>query len=89
MPEEIKDEKQDGKLQVEVGKKYTTHGGWSALVIHITATKDFFYAVHYHGEIGLESNPIMHWMETGIATSMMSLNEPPQYDMPKPADFIY
>ena len=89
MAEEIKDETQSTELQVQVGKKYKTHGGWSVLVIHITVAKDFFYAVHYPGESSLESNPIMHWMETGIATSLMSINEPPQYDVPKPADLVY
>ena len=71
-----------------VGQFYKAVGGWDVKVVHVTAAGDMFYAVHYPGQVGLESNPILHMMPTGISRSLFSLNEPPQYDLSKPSDII-
>lgn len=84
-------------MKLEVGKTYVTRGGWDALVVwktHDYEEKDgdyfisasWFYAVH-KPRTKDESIPVCH-NEFGKAQSVLSVNEPPNYNNEHPADII-
>jgi len=73
--------------RVLVGDEYLTVGGWTARVVHITANRYWFYAIHKPDHPTEESYPIMH-NPAGIACYTFSVGAPPTYDVPQPADIL-
>lgn len=71
---------------VQVGKKYKTIGGWIALVIHISETNGFFYAIHEPGT-PQETPPITHKLN-GMAMPLFAIGEPPRFSHTLPADIL-
>ena len=79
------------KLKIEVGKYYRTYGGWKALVVWKCYKSDMLeeeyqtYDVVHKPEEDGEVSQISHDYE-GKATTIFSVNEPPQYGSHYPAD---
>lgn len=71
---------------VEVGKKYKTVGGWPALVIYISETNGYFYAIHEPNTLQ-ESTAITHKL-SGMAVSFFAIGEPPRFNHTLPADIL-
>lgn len=76
------------KLEFEKGKTYHTHGGWQAIVVWICEgdLQKGFYTIH-RPLSSKESVPIFHGPD-GRAFCNFSVNEPPRYEQPHPADLV-
>lgn len=75
-------------LKLEVGKYYKTYGGWKALVIwkvNKWLNINHYVLVIHKPETADESNVVSH-DSNGRATSILSINAPPQYTEHHPAD---
>ena len=74
-------------LDVAEGKYFYARGGWIAKVIYVdNRPPGKFYAIH-NPATPFESSPVMHLLETGYATPILSIGEPPAYNG-HPADLV-
>lgn len=74
------------KSQFEVGKEYTTRGGWKALVIYKSKECSRMYAVHTSDE-GKETGPILHDSRIGTAMDEFAMHPPAAFNG-HPADIM-
>ena len=73
---------------IKQGQTYKTVGGWKVRIIWICADdlQKGFYAIH-RPNTDDESTPIYHWGD-GTAHSTLSVNAPPRFGKPHPADIL-
>jgi hypothetical protein len=73
-------------MAVKLGK-YTTVGGWEAVIVWVSDMSHLCYAVH-KPNTREESVPIAHNKYDGKAAPLLVVNEPPRYDKAVPSDLI-
>ncbi len=71
----------------EIGKTYTTRGGWPAKIISKSKDQGRMFAIHKPGDKFCESEPVLHNSVIGHAMTTLVSRTPPTYHG-HPADIL-